>query len=58
VVVERISGAERRQRRGSGPPPGAGPPPSEAGPPATRRGEESPMDRTEVPEETPVGAPG
>jgi hydrophobic/amphiphilic exporter-1 (mainly G- bacteria), HAE1 family len=63
VVVERISGAERRQRRRQGQ--DEGPPPGEG--PAEDRGEERRGDRRqdrregereEVPEEAPVGAPG
>jgi hypothetical protein len=63
VVVERISGAERRQRRRQGQDEGS--PPGEG--PAEDRGEERRRDRREdrregereeVPEEAPVGAPG
>jgi HAE1 family hydrophobic/amphiphilic exporter-1 len=54
VVVERISGAERRQRRkGQGPPPESGEGPREARP-EERRSE----DHAELPEEAPVGASG
>ncbi|HEV3076003.1 MAG TPA: efflux RND transporter permease subunit, partial [Thermoanaerobaculia bacterium] len=53
VVVERISGAERRQRRRQGQ--DEGPPPGE-GPAEDRRTEEH--EPEEVPEEAPVGAPG
>jgi HAE1 family hydrophobic/amphiphilic exporter-1 len=57
VVVERISGAERRQRRG-----GEGQPPGPAGEGGPRREappeEKRPEERAEIPEEAPVGAPG
>ncbi|HVR09143.1 MAG TPA: multidrug efflux RND transporter permease subunit [Thermoanaerobaculia bacterium] len=55
VVVERISGAERRQRRAPGG--GEGPPP-QAGPPAPGHEEEPSRDGAKLPEEAPVGAPG
>ncbi len=58
VVVERISGAERRQRRRQGQ--DEGPPPGE-GPAEDRREERREgrrEEREEVPEEAPVGAPG
>ncbi|HLX07197.1 MAG TPA: multidrug efflux RND transporter permease subunit [Thermoanaerobaculia bacterium] len=50
VVVERISGAERRQRpKGEGPPPGDGP---------REERQAGQHERQEVREEAPVGAPG
>jgi HAE1 family hydrophobic/amphiphilic exporter-1 len=54
VVVERISGAERRQRRRQGQ--DEGPPPGEGPSDERRRMEE--REPKEVPEEAPVGAPG
>jgi hydrophobic/amphiphilic exporter-1 (mainly G- bacteria), HAE1 family len=51
VVVERLSGAERRQR-----PQGEEPPPPAAGPPEELRAAEH--EPEEVPEAAPVGAPG
>ncbi len=50
VVVERLSGAERRQRQnGEGPPPGDGP---------HEERQAGPHEREDVREEAPVGAPG
>jgi hydrophobic/amphiphilic exporter-1 (mainly G- bacteria), HAE1 family len=63
VVVERLSGSERRQeeRRRAGPPPGEDLGPGEGpgqGPGGDERGTGRRPRREEVPEEAPVGAPG